>query len=126
MDGGWHDAFMGLPGLGHDRTLWLDFESAGFDDETLALFAAEVDEFESVLNCRVRIGVRDRSNDASWMVAAPGSGDAPSLTWDHSTLTLTSHAAGPEQMLDSMQLLHALVRHPDSEPAFRAPASLGQ
>ncbi|WP_394277882.1 S41 family peptidase [Luteococcus sp.] len=112
---------MGLPGLARDCTLWLDFQSAGFDDQALALFAAEADEFEALLECQVRLGDRENPKDGAWVVSPSGSGEPPSLSWDPGTLTLTSHASGPDQTMDSMQLLHALLRDPQDRPEFRAP-----
>lgn len=112
---------MGLPGLARDCILWLDFQPAGFDDQTLALFAAEVDEFEALLDCQVRIGARDNPRDAAWVVSPEGGGEPASLRWDPATRTLTSHASGPDQTMDSMQLLHALLRDPQDRHEFRAP-----
>lgn len=97
------------------------FGRASRGTQTLALFDAEVDEFEALLDCQVRIGARDNPRDAAWVVSPSGSGEPASLSWDPATRTLTSHASGPDQTMHSMQLLHALLRDPQDRPEFRAP-----
>lgn len=114
---------MGLPGLHQGRTLYLDVGQSGVDDRTLALLVTHLDEFESVLGCRVRIGPRRRQVDASWVISIRDECQAPTLTWTRSSLTLTSHAASHERVVETIQLLRALARAPASPQEFREPST---
>lgn len=114
---------MPLPGLHEGNILWLDLEDAGFDSSMLALVEAESDEFESVLGCRVHVGSRRSDEEATWTVTPRSATDAPCLVWEPSTLTMTSHANGPNEVMSTMQLLHTVARQPRQPAVYRAPDS---
>lgn len=113
---------MRLSKLSAQHLLCLDFEEAGFDAETLELVAREVDELESVLGCRGKIGVRE-PGEAAWVVKPRREGTPPALSWEPDTLSIVSSANSTGEMVDTMQLLHTLVRNPDIRAEFRGLSS---
>lgn len=111
---------MALPGLAAYQVMRMDLPRHLLSRELVVLIEQERDEFEAVFGLPVVVGAAV-AGQPRW-VQQPREGiDAPSLSWDASTGTLTSHANDGDEYLQTLQLAATLAHVPGpsvaAEPA---------